>query len=266
MPPLAGKFRRSPVKPLTKALSVPWAERFACAIRSTESSSPGSHAWFAAERRPTLITFGLFSPVRWGAVSVTSSQYRYVASITESFTARVTRRHGGVSSPSILSQSRSSCGSTRGSMARPPRSVEAPSLDLQPQRKRPSKAQPPRPLIQASMRGVPPAKLSMAPQANDLVSTGRGQSRQCAQEHRSENRSLAAGGRAKCGSARVDRRNRYCRSGRHRRPTSFEAAIIADYDARSRRARAGAPACIGVMLANATSTEMITIPRSKALT
>jgi hypothetical protein len=41
-------------------------------------------------------------------------------------------------------------------------------------------------LIQASIRGVPPAKLSMAAHANDLVSTDRGQSRQCAQEHRSD--------------------------------------------------------------------------------
>jgi hypothetical protein len=39
-----------------------------------------------------------------------------------------------VSSPSILYRSRSSYGSTRGSMARPSRSVEAPSLGLQSQR------------------------------------------------------------------------------------------------------------------------------------
>ena len=44
---------------------------------------------------------------------------------------------------------------------------------------------------------------------------------------------------------------------------ALEAAIIADYDARSRRARAGALACIGVMLANATSTEMIPPPRDR---
>jgi hypothetical protein len=45
-----------------------WAKRFACAISSTGSSS---RAWCAAERRPTLITFGLSSLVRWAAVSVT---------------------------------------------------------------------------------------------------------------------------------------------------------------------------------------------------
>jgi hypothetical protein len=44
------------------------------------------------------------------------------------------RPRGGVSSPSILYRSRSSYGSTRGSMARPSRSVEAPSLGLQSQR------------------------------------------------------------------------------------------------------------------------------------
>ena len=36
-------------------------------------------------------------------------------------------------------------------------------------------------------RGTPPAKLPTAAQTNDLVSTDRGQSKQCAQEHRSEN-------------------------------------------------------------------------------
>jgi hypothetical protein len=59
--------------------------------------------------------------MRWGAGSVTSSQSHCVASITVIFTARVTRRHGGVSSPSILYRSRSSYGRTRGLMARPPR-------------------------------------------------------------------------------------------------------------------------------------------------
>src|SRR5262249_51835062 len=129
----------SPVKPLTRTPSVRWAKRFACAIRSTGSSSPGSHAWCAAGRRRTLITFGLSSLARWAAGSVTSSQSHCVASITVIFTARVTRLDGGVSSPSILYQSRSSYGSTRGSMARPSRSAEAPSLGLQPQRERPSK-------------------------------------------------------------------------------------------------------------------------------
>jgi hypothetical protein len=33
--------------------------------------------------------------------------------------------------------------------------------------------------------------------------------------------------------ARIDRRNPRCRSGRHRRYQAFEAAIIADYDART---------------------------------
>jgi hypothetical protein len=51
------------------------------------------------------------------------------------------------------------------------------------------------------MRGVPLAKLSMAAQANDSVSTGRGQSRQ--QKHRSEHRSWQAAVAAKCGSAQV---------------------------------------------------------------
>ena len=130
---LAEKFRRSPIKPLRRAQSVRWAKRFACAIRSTESSSPGSHAWCAAGRRRTLTTFGLSSLARWAAGSMTSSQYHCVASITVIFTVRVTRLNGGVSSPSILCRSRSSYGSTRGSMARPSRSVEAPSLGLQSQ-------------------------------------------------------------------------------------------------------------------------------------
>ena len=91
-----------------------WAKRFACAIRSTGSSYPGRHAWCAAERRPTPITFDLSSLVRWAAGSVTSSRYHCVASTTVSFTAKVTRLHGGVSSPSILYRSRSGYGSTHG--------------------------------------------------------------------------------------------------------------------------------------------------------
>src|SRR5262249_46475286 len=106
-----------------------------------------------------------------------SSPSRFVGSTTASFIARVTRPRGGTISPSILYGSRSSYGSTRGSMARPSRSVEALSLGLQPQQKRPRKAPPARPLIQASVRGAPPAKLPMAAQANDLVSTDRGQPR-----------------------------------------------------------------------------------------
>src|SRR5262249_35969358 len=128
-------------------------------------------------RRRTLITFGLSSLAHWAAGSVTSSQSHCVASTTVIFTARVTRLDGGASSPSILYRSRSSYGSTRGAMAPPSRSAAAPSLGLQPQRKPPSKAQPARPLIQASVRGAPPAKLPMAVQANDLVSTDRGQPR-----------------------------------------------------------------------------------------
>jgi len=81
-----------------------------------------------------LTTFGLSSPLRWATGSVTSSQSHCVASITVIFTARVMRLNGGVSSPSILYRSRSSYGSTRGSMARPSRSVEALSLGLQSQR------------------------------------------------------------------------------------------------------------------------------------
>jgi hypothetical protein len=148
MRPLARKFQRSPVKHLTQALSARWAKWFACAIRSIGSSSPGSHAWSVAERRLIPITFGLSSLVRWAAGSVTSSRYHCVASIIVSSTARAMRLHGGASSPSILYQSRSDYGSTRGSMAPPPGSVEALSLGLQRQRKRRSKA-PPRPSIQA---------------------------------------------------------------------------------------------------------------------
>src|SRR5262249_15218540 len=79
--------------------------------------------------RRTLMIFGLSSLMRCGPASVTNSQSRCVASITVIFTARVTRRPGGLSSPSILYRSRSNYGSSRGSMA------------LQPQRKHPSKAQ-----------------------------------------------------------------------------------------------------------------------------
>jgi hypothetical protein len=170
------------------APSVGWAKRSACAIRSTASSCPGRPVWCAAERRPTPITFGFSSLVRWAAGSATSSQYRSVASTTVSFTARVTMPHGGISSPSILYRLRSSYGSTHGSMARLSRPVEAPSLGLQLRRKTPNKAEPARAVIQASMRGAPIPKIPMASQANDLVSTDRGQSRQCAQEYRSENR------------------------------------------------------------------------------
>jgi hypothetical protein len=194
-----------------------------------------------------------------------SSPSRCVGSTTASFIARVTRPRGGARTTLILFQSRSGSGSTRGSMARPPRSMEASSLDLQPRRKRPSKGQPPRPLIQASMRGVPPAKLSMAAQANDLVF----------RQVEANQGNSSTGPNTEAGKRR-SRRNAV----RHgltaetvvvalediKDPRASKPAVIADYDARSRRALAGALACIGVMLANATSTEMITIPRSKALT
>src|SRR5690349_1340958 len=39
-------------------------------------------------------------------------------------------------------------------------------------------------------------------------------------------------GTAKCSSTRIDRRNRRCRSGRHRDYQAFEADVIADYDTR----------------------------------
>ena len=129
------------------------------------------HAWCAAERRPIPITFGSSSLVRWAAGSATSSRCHCVASTTASFTARVTRLHGGVSSPSILFRWRSSYGSTLGSMAWPFRPVVAPSLGLRPRRTSPSRTKPARAFIQASMQGAPPPKIPTAPQANDLVST-----------------------------------------------------------------------------------------------
>jgi hypothetical protein len=84
-------------------------------------------------------SFGSSSLMRWGAGSVTSSQSHCVASITVIFTAGVMRRHGGESSPSILYRSRSSYGRTRGLMDGHPGGA---SLDLQPQRKNPSKGHP----------------------------------------------------------------------------------------------------------------------------
>ena len=236
------------VKRLARAPSMRWAKRFACAIRSTGSSYPGRLALCAAERRPTPITFGLSSLVRWAAGSVTSSRYHCVASTTVSFTAKVTRLHGGVISPLILYRWRSDYGSTHGSMARRSRPVEAPSLGLQPQRKSPSKAQPARALIPATMRGAAPPNLPMASQTNDLVSTDRGQSRQCAQKHRSKDRSWQTTVAAKRSSARIDRRNRRCRSGRHRRLSSIRSGCHRGLRRpNGRGARAGAPACIAVV-------------------
>ena len=111
--------------------------------------------------------FGLSSLARRAAGSVTSSPYHCVASTIVSFTARVTRLPGGVGSPSILYRSRSSYGSTHGSMTRRSRPVDATRLGLQPQRKSPSKVQLARTLIEVWIRA-----------ANDLVSTDQGQSTQ----------------------------------------------------------------------------------------
>src|SRR5262245_30632353 len=172
---IARKLRKCLVSRLAITQSAPWAKRFAYAIRSTGSSCPGRRALSAAGRRRIRITSRLCNLVPSDTESAMSSPCQFVGSITASSIARVTRPRGGVSFPSIRYRSRSSYGSTRGSMARPSRSVEAPSLGLQPQWKRPSKGPP---SIQALMPTTPAAKLSMATQVNDLISTDRGRSRQ----------------------------------------------------------------------------------------
>src|SRR5215471_3530601 len=101
-------------------------------------------------------------------------------------------------------------------------------------RKRPSKAPPARPY--ASKRGTPPTKLPTAAQANDLISTDRGQSK-CAQEHLSE------GGRGEVRHL-VTAEIVVVAPEDIEDYQAFEVAIIAP---RRRGGGAGAPACIAVM-------------------
>jgi hypothetical protein len=114
---IARKLRKCLASPCARAQSAPWAKRFACAIRSTKSSCPGSRALYAAGRRRIRIISHLCNLAHSDTESAMSSPSRFVGSTTASFIARVTRLRGGASSPSILFQSRSSSGSTRGSMA-----------------------------------------------------------------------------------------------------------------------------------------------------
>ena len=103
-------------EPLT-VQSMLWAKRFACAIRSTGSSCPGRRALSAAGRRRIRIISRLCNLVHLDTESAMSSLSRFVGPTTASFIARVTRPRGGARSTSILFQSRSGSGSTRGRMA-----------------------------------------------------------------------------------------------------------------------------------------------------
>ena len=118
-------------------------------------------------------------------------------------------------------------------------------LGLQPQ-KRPSKAQPARPLNQASMRGAPPEKLPMGAQASELISkANRGNALRStgpkteAGKRRSRRNAVRHGLTAETVVVALEDIEDY---------QALEAAIIADYDAESARgARVDAPACIAVV-------------------
>ena len=179
---------RCPVKHLAMAQSVRWVKRFACAIRSTGSSCRGSHVLCAVERRRTRITSRLSNSAHLDTESATSSLSQSVGFITASCIAVVTRSPGGTRSTSILFQSRSGSGSTLGSMASSPWQAEA-SCGRRMRRHRTFhlKIEPVRTPINALMQRALCPKMPTGSRADDLLSTDRGQSTQCAREHHLDN-------------------------------------------------------------------------------
>ena len=90
-------------KPLAYAAAASWRRPFACATRSTASSSPPSPASSAAARRPTRIIFASPSPARSAERSATNTRSPSAGSITANCIAMATRRHGGPGSTSTRS-------------------------------------------------------------------------------------------------------------------------------------------------------------------
>ena len=86
---------------------------FACATRSTASSSPRNPASSAAGRRPKRITFASPNRARSAERSATNTQSPSAGSITAICTATAMRPHGGPGSASIPCPSRSNCGGDR---------------------------------------------------------------------------------------------------------------------------------------------------------
>ena len=86
---------------------------FACAIRSTASSSPRSHASYAAAGPPKHTTFALLNRVRSTARSATSTPSRFAGSTTANCTATAMKLHGGPQSTSIRCPSPLSYGDAR---------------------------------------------------------------------------------------------------------------------------------------------------------
>jgi hypothetical protein len=107
----ARKLRQWSSNVLAAAQLLLWEKQFACAIRSTGSSCPGSHAWCAAECRRIRTTSRLHNRVPLDTESATNLLSRFAESITASYIGPVMRQLGGRSSTSIHFQSRSSSGS-----------------------------------------------------------------------------------------------------------------------------------------------------------
>jgi hypothetical protein len=105
--------RSSRPGPPARAVAALRPRPFACATRSTASSSPPSPALSAAGRRARRTIFALPNGAPSAARSATNTRLRPAGSITAISTAMATRRHGGPGSASIRCPSRSSCGGNR---------------------------------------------------------------------------------------------------------------------------------------------------------
>ena len=98
--------RQSPRTTLAPGAVALRRKPFACATRSTVSSSGSSHASCAAARRPRPITFGLLSPVLSAERSAMNTQSRSAGCTTGICTTTAMKPHGGPGSASIPCQSR----------------------------------------------------------------------------------------------------------------------------------------------------------------
>jgi len=210
------KRQKCPTNGPAMVQSVRWAKWFACAIRSTGSSWLGRRAWSVAGRGRIRITSRLRNLARLDTESAMNSPSRFVESITGNFIAQETKPRGGGSSTSIRFQSRSGFGSIREWTANSAHHGKASH------RRRLRKHL-------TSQRKIKPAQILIrAPQLagliqnspdglanDDLVSTDRGQSTQCAAQHRPKNRRWQTSIAAQRSPTWIDGRDRYSPRGRY---------------------------------------------------
>jgi hypothetical protein len=142
---------------------------------------PVSSAWSAGGSLARPITFGSRSLVLLAVGCRMSSQFRCAVFIIASSTELATNAHGGINSISIRFRLRFAFGNRPGAWLR--RQVANPRLTRRLRMRRPVRKARQVPLpIQIRPRGIPTAR------SDDVATTARGQSAQCAAEHRSKDR------------------------------------------------------------------------------